>query len=206
MGGCLFRKNNHNNKKENVQVYHQLSQSSEINNLMDEIEDVKEVENIKNWEILQITQMNHKCVILKKPSLFSFNYKVIEIQGDENSMYLEIHKQLQQSINYFVGAVTINNICYLVLRIMQGLAAQVSVQEMQCLDIGENIESTIRTRYEEKFICVGVIYLNEMIILVFRQFLLKIKCPIIQQFQTLDQNTTCIFSYQNVLYQLIKQI
>ncbi|CAD8207764.1 unnamed protein product [Paramecium octaurelia] len=130
MGGCLFRKNSNNKQQENVQVYYQLSQGSEASNLMDEMEDVREVENIKNWEILQITQIDNKCIILKKPSICSFNYKVVEIGGDGNAMYLEIHKQLQQSSNYFVGAVTVNSICYLVFRIMQGLAAQVSVQEM----------------------------------------------------------------------------
>ncbi|CAK68398.1 unnamed protein product (macronuclear) [Paramecium tetraurelia] len=213
MGGCLFRKNSNNKQKENVQVYYQLSQGSETSNLMDEMEDVREVENIKNWEILQITQIDNKCIILKKPSVCSFNYKVIEIGGDGNAMYLEIHKQLQysliqlrQSSNYFVGAVTIDSICYLVLRILQGLAAQVSVQEMQCLDIEENIENTIKSRYDEKFICVGAIYLNELVILVFRQFLLKIQCPVIQQYQTFDQNTTCILTYDSVLYQLKKQI
>lgn len=59
---------------------------------MDEIEDVKDLASLKDCDILQITQLYDKIIVLKRYSDNTPNLKVIEIVGNGNMMYLEIHK------------------------------------------------------------------------------------------------------------------
>ncbi|CAD8127124.1 unnamed protein product [Paramecium sonneborni] len=199
MGGCLFR------DKQYEEISSQPIQTQFTDELiLDELEDIRDVAKLKNSEILQITLLNQKCVVLRKYNEKNMNLHIIEIVGNGNMMYLEIHKQLQQCQNFFIGSVTLKDKCYLVLRIMQGLAAQVSVQEIQCLGISENLSVVIKKRFDEKFLCVGVIYIDDMVILVFRQIFLKIKCPVIQKYTSPSNDTLCIIQYEGQIYELKK--
>ncbi|CAD8042854.1 unnamed protein product [Paramecium primaurelia] len=201
MGGCLFR------DKEQEELTTQPLQTQFTDELIiDELEDIRDVVKLKNSEIFQITLLNQKCLVLRKHHEKHINLRVIEIVGNRNMMYLEIHKQLQQCQNFFIGAITMKDKCYLVLKIMQGLAAQVSVQEMQCLGIQENLSVVIKKRFDERFICVGVIYIEDMVILVFRQIFLKIKCPVLQKYTSPSNDTLCIIQYEGQIYELKKII
>ncbi|CAD8135946.1 unnamed protein product [Paramecium pentaurelia] len=201
MGGCLFR------DKEQEELITQPLQTQFTDELIvDELEDIRDVAKFKNSEIFQITLLNQKCLVLRKHHEKNINLRVIEIVGNRNMMYLEIHKQLQQCQNFFIGAITMKDKCYLVLKIMQGLAAQVSVQEMQCLGISENLSVVIKKRFDERFICVGVIYIEDMVILVFRQIFLKIKCPVLQKYTSPSNDTLCIIQYEGQIYELKKII
>ncbi|CAD8124713.1 unnamed protein product [Paramecium sonneborni] len=206
MGGCLFR------EKQYEEIKSQPLQTILRDELIvDELEDIRDVVNLKNSEILQITLLNEKCIVLRKYNEKNMNLHIVEIVGNGNMMYLEIHKQLQYAFmqlrhcqNFFIGAVTLKDKCYLILRFMQGLAAQVSVQEIQCLGISENLSVVIKKRFDEKFLCVGVIYIDEMVILVFRQIFLKIKCPVIQKYTSPSNDTLCIIQYEGQIYELKK--
>ncbi|CAD8206831.1 unnamed protein product [Paramecium octaurelia] len=208
MGGCLFR------EKEYEELAIQPLQTQYTDELIvDELEDIRDVGKLKNSDILQITLLNQKCLVLRKHHEKNINLRVIEIVGNRNMMYLEIHKQLQyafmqlrQCQNFFIGAVTMKDKCYIVLRIMQGLAAQVSAQEIQCLGISENLSEIIKKRFDEKFLCVGVIYIEDMVILVFRQIFLKIKCPVLQKYTSPSNDTLCIIQYEGQIYELKKII
>ncbi|CAK66524.1 unnamed protein product (macronuclear) [Paramecium tetraurelia] len=208
MGGCLFR------EKEYEELAVQPLQTQFTDEvIVDELEDIRDIAKLKNCEILFITLLNHKCIVLRKQDDKTMNLRVIEIVGNRNMMYLEIHKQLQyafmqlrQCQNFFIGAVTLKDKCFMVLRTVQGLAAQVSVQEIQCLGISENLSEVMKKRFDERFLCVGVIYIEDMVILVFRKIFLKIKCPILQKYTSPSNDTICIIQYEGQIYELKKKL
>ncbi|CAD8210864.1 unnamed protein product [Paramecium octaurelia] len=192
MGGCLFR------EKEYEELAAQPLQTQFTDAvIVDELEDIRDIAKLKNCEILLITWLNQKCIVLRKQDERTINLRVIEIVGNRNMM---------QCQNFFVGAVTIKDKCFMVLRTVQGLAAQVSVQEIQCLGISENLSEVMKKRFDERFLCVGVIYIEDMVILVFRKIFLKIKCPVLQKYTFPSNDTICIIQYEGQIYELKKKL
>lgn len=60
--------------------------------IVDELEDIRDVAKLKNSEILLITWLHQKCLVFRKLDEKTMNIRVIEIVGNRNMMYLEIHK------------------------------------------------------------------------------------------------------------------
>ncbi|CAD8196370.1 unnamed protein product [Paramecium pentaurelia] len=183
MGVCLYR------DKQLTQYALQAQYTDQL--IIDQLHDIRDVINQKIVRSYQYLTLIKNELFQEKLNEKTMNISVIEILGNRNMIYLEIHKQLQYifiQLRQFQNF--INWISYRKRKMLFITENYVSINRViqlnYCTDLGisENLSDVIKKRFLQRFLCFGVIYINDMVIPIFRKISTRIKCPVLQKYKS----------------------